>query len=177
MTRYEDPKVQEVRAGFCSVHCAPRFRSWPLCSVPYPRLLDHRPQWQHRHSRQPRQSREEHQNELMKWNRYPVMASIAMLASCPFTAQAQSPPTGPHLRLEARSNAWDLVVDCRSSADALFLHRAPDLPTLAGNPTLMPQTNTPLTNAVRLPVLPVSGLSSRAFCAAQSPPPARTPLC
>ena len=76
---------------------------------------------------------------------------------------AQSPSLGPALRLEPRSNAWDLVVDSISSTGALFLHRAADLPSLAANPTLMFQTNTPLTNTLRLSALPAGDTSDQAY--------------
>ena len=72
----------------------------------------------------------------------------------------------PSLQLEARSNGWDLVVGSLSSTGALFLQQASDLPTLAGGPAVMLQTNTPLTKALRLPVPAVGSSPNRAFFSA-----------
>ena len=98
----------------------------------------------------------------MKATKPAILGVLFALSVVWSTLPAQSPSSGVPLRLESRANAWDLVVDCQSSTGALFLHYAPDLRALSGSPTLMLQTNTPLANGLRLPVLP----SNQAFFSA-----------
>lgn len=97
---------------------------------------------------------------------------MALLLALPGAAQqipvnfAQSPPPGPHLRLEWRGNAPDLVVDSLSSTGALFLLCAADLSALADSPAVMIATNTPLANDLRLPLGSSGTLSNQAFYSA-----------
>jgi murein DD-endopeptidase MepM/ murein hydrolase activator NlpD len=91
---------------------------------------------------------------------------VITLFGVPFHAYAQSPPPLIPLRLEVRTNGLDLVVSSLSSTGALFIQQAADLPTLAAIPALILQTNTPLANVLRLPVLPAVGLSNQVFFSA-----------
>ena len=98
----------------------------------------------------------------MKHTSRQLLTSLLLLALGSTAVQAQTPP----LRLEPRTNSYDLVLGSMSSTGVVFLYQAPDLQALADAPSLMLQTNTPLASELRLPVQPASGHSNSAFFAA-----------
>jgi hypothetical protein len=96
-----------------------------------------------------------------------LTASLLLaLAGVPFHARAQSPAPVIPLRLEVHTNGLDLVVSSVSSTGALFIQQSADLPTLLAAPAPILQTNTPLTNALRLAQPPGGGSSTQAFFSA-----------
>ena len=67
------------------------------------------------------------------------------------------------LRLELSTNAPCLVAGPIPEAGALFIFAAADLPSLEASSAMMLQTNTPLTNELRLPVPSAGGFSRQGF--------------
>jgi len=84
-----------------------------------------------------------------------------ILAGSLFTCPAQS--AGPLLKLERRTDTFDLTVSSLSATGALFIFQATNLQALVDSPSLLFETNNATTNDVSLPLTPSGALAKQAF--------------
>ena len=88
---------------------------------------------------------------------------IVLLAAVSFPTHAQSSPPDFQLRLEARADTLNLVVEGDSAPGAFLVYQASNLAGLSDSPTLVIHTNTPLTNGIRFPLAITVNIASQAF--------------
>ena len=96
----------------------------------------------------------------------PVILSVMAALSVFSSLRAQTPSSGPLLKLERSTNAFDLTVSSLSATGALFIYQASDVQSLKDSPSLLLGTNHLSTNDLRVPIAPSGNLSGHGFFSA-----------